>query len=629
MTDPAPQLSSLELVNALHGRVTAHGRALDLPPLSVWVRKHRITIERRVAELETRPWLRQLYDDAHPSIVLRKATQVGGSVWAILSMLQKCVEVKNWRGTVYFFPTKTDVTDFSQTRVGPLLEENPYLQTVVGDIDKTGVRQVGAGFVYFRGMRSKTGMKSVPADGIVFDELDEATDDAKAMAVERLAASPYRFCYELSNPSIPQFGIDYAYSGAPDSGIPGSDQRMWHIRCGTCNRWVSMESEFPTVLGETDLKVLRPRKKKYLTTWRRALTAGIDVESMDWYRCCPTCGTELDPQHGEWVASRPTVKSPHGYSLSQLYSPTVDPGKLVKLYHSTRQPHHFYNLNIGIAWIPSEDVLTPGHVLRFCGDYPNAYEDPGPCTMGVDQGNALHVVISRPGPMPFWRQIVHIGVYQDWEQLDLLMQRFSVRMAVVDRQPEQRNARSFALRHPKCVYLNTYNVHAVGRPKWNDIDLTVSENRTEIIDVSRMPFRVPLGAAPDPSPQTPVVTLPARCWEVEEFARHVAALVKKRVEEGTVPGSLHEMQLIKPVQFVYVASVPDHFAHAWVYDNIAWAFDASSESRPIRDATLLAVGNLRSNIKQLHMPTLLQNLSRRDKHMEGYETAEEDEKELK
>lgn len=571
--------SPADILQRLETRVLAHDRALDIPPLSRWIRSNHITLEGRTLELESRPWLRQLYDDPHPFMVLRKATQVGGSVWAILSMLQKCMEVPNWRGTVYFFPTKTDVTDFSQTRVGPLMEENPSLKGTVGDIDKVGVRQVGAGFLYFRGMRSKTGMKSVPADGIVFDELDEATEEAKAMAAERLAASPYKFRYELSNPSLPGYGIDYAYTGSPETGHQGSDQRLWHIRCSRCRNWVSMESEFPQALGAEDLKVLRP-SKKYLTSWRRDAISGVPIEEMGWYRACPKCDKMLIPVDGEWVAARPSVRSPHGYSLSQLYSPTVPVESLVKTYLTTKTPHHFFNLCIGIAWMPAEDRLTPAHVIRYCADYPNQFDDPGPCTMGVDQGNDLHVVISKPGPLAFTRKIVHIGVYKDWEQLDVLMHRFNVRLCVVDRLPEQRNARSFALRHKKRVYLNTYNETQVGRPKWKHEELTVNENRTELLDISRAPFHHPMGDTADPTPQHPVILLPRDCWEVQEFARQVAAPIKKREEEDD--GS---------VFFTYVSPTPDHFAHAWAYDCVAWAYDANVPARPNQGGAHAAAGS--------------------------------------
>jgi phage terminase large subunit GpA-like protein len=64
------------------------------------------------------------------------------------------------------------------------------------------------------------------------DALDEATSDAKSMAKERLSHSDYRRLIELSNPSIPGYGIDEAYLE--------SDQRHWTLRCPHCGNWTAL-----------------------------------------------------------------------------------------------------------------------------------------------------------------------------------------------------------------------------------------------------------------------------------------------------------------------------------------------------------------------------------------------------
>jgi hypothetical protein len=56
--------------------------------------------------------------------------------------------------------------------------------------------------------------------------------------------------------------------------------------------------------------------------------------------------------------------------------------------------------------------------LSLCGHEGISSEDSGPCSMGVDQGKELHVVIGKR-----WYnkgKIVHLGVYKDWEELDRL-----------------------------------------------------------------------------------------------------------------------------------------------------------------------------------------------------------------
>src|SRR2546427_7704 len=106
--------------------------------------------------------------------------------WAILRSIHAC---KNGLNVIYYFPTKTDVLDFSKSRVAPLLADNPFLGRLITDTDTAGLKRIGSAHLYLRGMQSTVGLKSVPADMLVFDELDEATPEARSLAKERLAHS--------------------------------------------------------------------------------------------------------------------------------------------------------------------------------------------------------------------------------------------------------------------------------------------------------------------------------------------------------------------------------------------------------------------------------------------------------
>jgi phage terminase large subunit GpA-like protein len=150
-------------------------------------------------------------------------------------------------------------------------------------------------------------------DVLVFDELDEATPDAKTLAKERLSHSSYKRIVELSNPSLPDFGIDEVYRQ--------SDQRHWHLKCPACGAWTCLEKEFPVALN-AEVRVIR----------RRADGSA--------YRACPKCDAELDPDRGEWVADFPG-REIHGYLISQLFSSTIDPGEILEDYHRTRFPERF------------------------------------------------------------------------------------------------------------------------------------------------------------------------------------------------------------------------------------------------------------------------------------------------
>jgi len=167
-------------------------------PLADWAEK-RIRLENRPFSFKDHEYLRTIYDDTAPHIVLSKAAQIGGTVWALLRSVYACL---NRLDVVYFFPPRTDVIEFGKSRVGPFLSENPFIQKEMRDTDTAGLKQIGDAHLYFRGMQSTVGMKSVPADMIVFDELDEAEPNAKALAKERIAHSDYKRIIELTLPYL-------------------------------------------------------------------------------------------------------------------------------------------------------------------------------------------------------------------------------------------------------------------------------------------------------------------------------------------------------------------------------------------------------------------------------------------
>jgi len=492
-------------------------------PLALWASK-RVRLDGRPFSFEGHEYLRGIYDDTSPHVVVIKAAQIGGTTWAILRSIRACMTGLN---VIYFFPTKTDVIEFSKSRVSPLIASNPFLTKLIRDTDTAGLKRIGDAYAYFRGMQSRVGLKSVPADMLVFDELDEATPDAKAMAKERLSHSDYRRVIELSNPSLPGYGIDEAYLE--------SDQRHWTLKCPGCGHWVSLEREFPLKLGQ-GVRIIRPRGDG------------------TYYRACPKCAHELDLAAGEWIADQPGQHT-HGYRISQLFSSKVDPGDILREYQRTRYPERFYNLKIGLAWADVTHRVDRMTVLALCGDEPMLESSEAACTMGVDTGRQLHVVISRrTGLRSDVRALVYIGTHEDFGELDDLMKRFNVCACVIDAQPELHATREFARRHPGKVYMNYFIENQKGATDWDRQGMIVKENRTEALDLSRRVIR------------EGKVVLPRQSAVVEEFASHMAAIAKK-LEENEDSGEQ---------KFTYVRSGPDHFSMAFTYDVLAWQRDRTT-----------------------------------------------------
>ncbi len=429
---------------------------------------------------------------------------------------------------VYFFPTRTDVLDFSKSRVGPLLVENPSLSRMMTDTDTAGLKRIGEAHLYFRGMKSTVGMKSVPADMIVFDELDEATPEAKAMAKERLAHSNFKRIIELSNPSLPDFGIDEAYQA--------SDQRHWTIKCPACGTWTALSKEFPTKIGQ-EVRIILPRGDE------------------TFYRACPKCAAEMDLTAGEWVADFPG-RPIHGYRISQLISARVDPGEILADYKLTRYRDRFFNLKIGIPYADLERRFDMMSVLSLCTDAPMLEKSEESCSMGVDTGKDLHVVILRGNDDDYHKQhLVHVAVGHTFSDLDALMARFKVDRCVIDGMPETHATREFPGRHWGEVFMCFFNENQRGKPKWNHDEHKIEVNRTEGLDMSRAAIR------------ERKLTLPRRDAMLELFARHMSCDAKQ-LDEDPDTGMK---------KYRYIRTGEDHFSLAFTY---AWL--ASSDTSGAR-----------------------------------------------
>jgi len=497
-------------------------------PLADWAVR-RIRLDARPFSFEGPEFLRQVYDDQAPHIVLSKAAQIGGTTAAILRAIHTCIIGLD---VMYFFPTRSDVLDFSRARVNPLVAENPFLAKLISDTDTMGVKKIGDAHLYFRGMQSNVGMKSVPADLIVFDELDEAEPQAKAMARERLGHSDYKRIFELSNPSLPDYGIDEAFQR--------SDQRHWTVRCPSCAAWTALDRVFPTKLGQ-EVTIILPRPDG------------------SFYRACPKCAAELDMAAGEWVAEFPG-RPIHGYRISQLFSSKVDPREILEDYRTTRYPERFFNLKIGIPWADLERRLDAASVLALCTDEPfaeGADKNAAWHSMGVDTGRALHVVIQRTESFrnsP--ERIVYIGECHEFSELDRLMEQFDVGTCVIDGLPETHATREFAKRHQNKVHLCFFQEGQRGGPKWDGTAHHVIVNRTEALDASRTAIREKL------------VLLPRRQPLVETFAQHLTCDAKVLDED--------EETGIK--KYRYVKTGVNHFSLAFTYSWLASQMHSSWRS---------------------------------------------------
>jgi len=467
-------------------------------------------------------YLFELYAEHHDHVVVEKAAQMGITSWAFIMSIYHCINTFSL-GTIYFFPTKTDVMDFSRGRITPFIKYNKHIKILDDDdVDNVGLKRVGKSLIYFRGMQTDIGLKSVPSDQNVYDEIDEANPQAKDMADQRMEHSKFKWQKELSNPTIENYGIDRSFQE--------SDMRYWAIKCGHCNAWNILELEFPNCLL---------RKKD-----------GTVI------RVCKKCRKEISLDgKAQWVAKKPSNKDKRGYHMSQLFSKYVSPKKILDAYEEVSttalyKQETFYRLCLGMAFTSGQNKLVKEDMLNLPrADMSINIHDYA--FMGVDQGNKLHSVIIKE-LKDGHTGLMDIIVKTDFNDIDKIMQDNKCLRLVIDAMPETREAKRLAERHPGRVFLCYYNDNMKGNYKWTDDtenkNWLVSVNRTDSLDASGSVIKE----------KKLIINKSINDSLVEEFAEQCCNLARKK--EEALDGSQ---------RYVYIKTGPDHWRHAFNYSKIA------------------------------------------------------------
>lgn len=368
----------------------------------------------------------ELYEEGvnDPEGVIAKGTQLGVSAFGIRWAMFHTDT--GGRTGLYIFPTLKDVYDFSTARIDPVIAASPYLASrqLPDDPKNKGLKKIGLGFCYFRGSESKRGLDSVDADHIVFDEYDTLEQKNIPDAEERIGASLTGLVRRVGVPSVPDWGIDAAFQA--------SDQRLWMTKCEFCGEWQDMD-----FFKNVDFKTAQ--------------------------RICRKCTKPLDVSKGQWVAKFPD-RSVRGYHMTRLIIPSYKLATTIKA-SKEKAPYKqqvFFNKKLGLPFAHSDARLSKDAILAAQNAGEGAVQVPGfqggdLITMGVDVASVrnLNVRISRH--LEEEGQERKIGLFikevENFDELAKLMDRYSVKMCVVDHLPEGRLARTFAERFPGRVYL--------------------------------------------------------------------------------------------------------------------------------------------------------------------------------
>lgn len=472
-------------------------------------------------------------------VVVMKATQVGLTSnmwrWAIrrADLFSDTV--------IYVFPTDTHVTQFGQERIDPSLEESEYLQTRIGRVNNSHQKQIGGGWVYFRGSTQQrigkraAGQQSIGAQAIVFDEYDDL-DERGVAQYERRTSGAQATGVEprwrrVGVPTMDDYGIAGRYAK--------SDQRVWMVPCPECRREQEVTWENVRWRNEGSEEILQPGND----------TPG-EVGAA--WRACIDCEAPLDVADGRWIAQNPGARV-IGFHVPRLIVPNTDLAQIVKDSRLTaaHEIESHYNNDLGLAYTPDEAGLTRDVVeAAISMGLPGmpSYEGPYLVTAGLDVASArrMHVRITAHMPNGI-RHPLRVAEVEDFPEVHHLMDLYRIRLMAVDSLPERQKARELAAAFPGRVVLARYDERDEADPIMiNDRKNLVDVHRTEAIN--SMVAQVRDGSRPLPSH-------PPR-----GYVDHLVALKRRRFER--LKGS--------PVyRYVTVGGKGDDFAHAEVFDLVA------------------------------------------------------------
>ncbi len=508
------------------------------------------------------PWCRELHDSKASWNVSMKSAQAGFTEVGINLALYTVDVLK--KSVLYVLPTFANACDFSRARFNPALRMSPALRSVFTDVNNVGLKMADNVALYIKGSHGDSNLKSYPVSTLILDELDEMDQSQIELALQRLRGHPEKKVWYISTPTTPDHGVSLEYDK--------STQEHFRFKCPGCNK--IDEFRFPESLE----------------------LCGEDMNDPDCYKSfykCTMCGyrfhhtringrIEQDEKlmaltnTGFW---EPTIKGTdpdrRGFKINQLYSYTVGPDEVAIDYFKSLTNNYakqeFHKSVLGEPFVGQESQVTDDLIVKATGRYSCKQlsvkaGEKRMITMGIDRGTWCNYVVCEWFYPEFTLdlntsaqcRVLDAGAFheEDFDRYpDRLMQEWQVRACRVDMDPGPQEARRFARRFPKYVWMNRYREGRVGKEMSIDDDGSFAPvatvDRTNWLDVCLGRFFSGSIELPHDLPRG--------------FGEHIKALV--RVYEEDKNGNILSVYRNR--------GKPDHYAHALNYAEMALPCAAS------------------------------------------------------
>lgn len=402
----------------------------------IWLREEKIRNEKgiqiRIDDESNHYFLRQLYLDDSKKIVVRKPSQVGVSVWAVLTEFHAA---KYWGiNQIHTLPTAHDVQVFVPDKVNQMIRMNPSIREGIPqkEVDAVSQKQFGKSFLYFKGTVSKRETFMLTSDRNTYDEVDRSNVQEIANYSSRLeGASSLGMERWISTPTMPGFGIDRVWDI--------SDQKHWRFKCRKCQTEQHME-------------------------WPR----NIDMEKARYI--CSSCGVELKDEirKGNWIERFPG-REISGYWITQMIAPWITPKNIIKTYKECEDGinemtlEYFYNHKLGQPYVSMESQIP---ATLFYRNLTKREHTEVKSVMGVDvQLRELYVIVGSEDGVYGILILKDDSKYVEtegrqgiskWDRLQEIIDIYDVRYGVIDGGFMPNDVVKFARKNEGKIYVNWY-----------------------------------------------------------------------------------------------------------------------------------------------------------------------------
>ena len=493
--------------------------------------------EKKGRLLRHRPFLIDPLRDDHPHKVYEKSRQVGISELSLTEVIWFLyVHGGKW---VIAFPRDTQLKDFSNTRISEAFKESKRLSALLTGTDQTYSKKIGNGYLLLRSAWESNLGEGIDADGVTLDEKDRMKVGIEIAFWESLQSSKFGWKREISTPTVPNRGIDIPFKL--------SDQRIWLVRCVTCN--LEQEIEYPTNIQQ---QIDFPQGTKELPEGAYEFVCRKEL-----------CRGPLNRLKGRWVARYPDKVQVRGYHITQLIAPWITATDVMQRKIRYKHFQLFSDYVLGSPAKGENILLSDDDIDAISCNYglfTRRTDDWEDVSVGIDWGHLNWVVVkarNRHNNKPY---VIGLAVREDnysreldsVKEIDQYIEPFQPDIICADHGYGKDRNTYLARKYPN-FFAVTYNPSTKSsktfKPQFIESSSRVIIDRTSSL-------KTYCRAIQDLEFGIPSLELEL----VKTYQKHLLALAPlKHMEEGQEDNENAE------ITEEITSTGPDHFAHAGLF----------------------------------------------------------------